>query len=273
MSNDSHQVSQNYETFRDLLSSALIERLAKTAPKPRRRVNKSGASKNAANSLDESAANDAEELAEFIEYIASETYQDFPTDLKNAEYYAWIQNEALQARYAGPLTGEKAASIIPSLDPSISESLVAYGALDEEKQGVYEFLAPILSEYISTVSTAPPPPRTTKTDACEICGRDWINLSYHHLIPRFVHDKVVKRGWHRKEDLENVAWLCGMCNRDVSLMFPPLTCVPGACHRFVHHFAKHEDLARYYYTVDLLLQQPEIQAFAKWAGRLRWKSR
>ena len=47
----------------------------------------------------------------------------------------------------------------------------------------------------------------------------------------------------------------------------------GACHRFVHHFAKHEDLARYYYTVDMLLEQPKIQEFAKWVGRLRWKSR
>lgn len=75
----------------------------------------------------------------------------------------------------------------------------------------------------------------------------------HHLIPRFVHAKVVKRGWHRPDQLQNVAWLC------------------GACHRFVHQFANHEDLARHYYTVDLLLEQPEMVAWAEWVGRLRWK--
>jgi len=67
---------------------------------------------------------------------------------------------------------------------------------------------------------------------------------------------------------------CAVCSSlTLFLLLRTLSTVTGACHRFVHHFAKHEDLARYYYTVDLLLQQPKIQEFAKWVGRLRWKSR
>ena len=110
---------------------------------------------------------------------------------------------------------------------------------------------------VTTITNPPPPPSSTRGQitACELCARDWINLSYHHLIPRFVHDKAVKRGWHRKEDLQNVAWLC------------------GACHRFVHSFAKHEVLAREYYTVELLMGAEEVRRFAGWVGGVRWKKR
>ncbi|KAK3942043.1 hypothetical protein QBC46DRAFT_381040 [Diplogelasinospora grovesii] len=87
-------------------------------------------------------------------------------------------------------------------------------------------------------------------------GRDSLDQSHltHHLIPRMVHAKSRKRGGGIAQmKLQNVAWLC------------------RACHSFVHHFANHEDLARKYYTADLLLEQKEIRDFAGWVGRLRWK--
>jgi hypothetical protein len=167
------------------------------------------------------------------------------------------ETPSLRERYSLPLTGADIDDILPALDASVRESLETYGIIDESKQGINEFLAAVLSAYVNAVSTPPPPPGSTKgqVTACEICGRDWINLTYHHLIPRFVHDKVIKRGWHRPEELNNVAWLC------------------GACHRFVHRFANHEDLAKNYYTVELLLQEEEIVSFATWVSRLRWKGR
>jgi hypothetical protein len=254
--------SANFEVFRDCLSTALVERVAKQQTKSTSKGRrKAGASKSPGNNTSDQAGvagsginNDAEELAEFIEYIASEAYPSVPSDLQTLDHYIWAENKAIKERYSLPLTGEGVSLMLPALDPSVSDSLVAYGIIDDVTQTVNEFLAPILTEYITTVSTAPPPPRTTRTEACEICGRDWINLSYHHLIPRFVHDKVVKRGWHRPEELQNVAWLC------------------GACHRFVHRFANHEDLARHYYTVELLMEQEEIINWANWVGKLRWKS-
>lgn len=269
--------SQNYETFRDCLSTVLIERLTKSQSKRRRAKGRS--EETAGQDASGFPESDAEELAEFVDYIATEVYESFPDELKNLDHYSWAETRGIQDRYALPLTGEDIAVVLPSLDPSISDSLVAYGAIDGDRQGIDELLAPVVGEYITAASAPPPPPRSTRTSECEICGRDWIDLSYHHLIPRFVHEKVtfpqianlhvclppprdtpltrgqaVKRGWHREEELQNVAWLC------------------GACHRFVHQFAKHEDLARYYYTVDLLLEQPEIHAWANWVGRLRWKS-
>lgn len=117
------------------------------------------------------------------------------------------------------------------------------------------FLRPVLTEYIASVTAAPPAWAKTRTEACEICERDWIPLSYHHLIPREVHAKVLKRGWHEEFMLNSVAWLC------------------RACHSFVHKMASNEELAREYYTVERILEREDVQDWAKWVGRVRWKAR
>ena len=252
--------AKNYELFRDSLSAVLIEKLSRPSGKPRRRQRKASEKTGGDNAEDPApTSNDAdaaEDLAEFIDYIASETFTSLPSDLQSLTHYTWDSAPSLRERYAGPFTGADVPDLLPSLDPSIADSLSAYG-IATAAQGVPELLAPVVGAYVSAATTPPPPPITTKAafDACELCGRDWINLTYHHLIPRFVHAKVVKRGWHRPDELQNVAWLC------------------GACHRAVHRFASHEDLARHYYTVELLKQQDEIVRFAEWVGKLRWKGK
>jgi hypothetical protein len=70
-----------------------------------------------------------------------------------------------------------------------------------------------------------------------------------------VHEKVVKRGWHAREELNNVAWLC------------------RACHSFVHGTWGHEELARELFTVERLLAREEVRRFGAWVGRVRWKAR
>lgn len=267
MAEGGHGNGQNFEQFRDCLSAVLIERLTTTSEKTRarrradtqrrsRRPETSSISGVERSGDDQQQQDDAEELADFIEYIAAETFDGFPADLKSLNHRTWSEEAWLAERYPLPLTGAQVSDFLQSLDPAISESLITYGVVDDTVQGVDEFLAPVLTAFITSVTTPPPPPSSArgKVIACEICGRDWINLTYHHLIPRFVHAKVIKRGWHREDELNNVAWLC------------------AACHRFVHHFASHEDLARQYYTVDLLLGQEEVAAFASWVGRLRWKA-
>ena len=112
----------------------------------------------------------------------------------------------------------------------------------------------MLTEYIAAVTSGPPAWSTTRADACEICDRDWIPLSYHHLIPRGVHAKVLKKGWHDEWMLNSVAWLC------------------RACHSFVHRMATNEELAREYYTVDLILERDDVLDWARWVSRVRWKA-
>jgi len=245
--------SKNYELFRDTLSAVLIQRLSK--PQQRTRRQRRPPAPDVTNEAADEEEDDGD-LDEFIEYIASSAFACLPEELRSLTHHGWAASAAMQERYAVPLTGARAADLLSALDVSAADSLAAYSITGRD-QDPTELLAPVLSSYVAAASTPPPAPISTKSQAtaCELCHRDYINLTYHHLIPRFVHAKAVKRGWRRPDELQNVAWLC------------------GACHRAVHRFASHEDLARYYYTVDLLAQQDEIARFAQWAGRLRWKKK
>ncbi|KAK3346712.1 hypothetical protein B0T25DRAFT_613336 [Lasiosphaeria hispida] len=270
----SHQIQDeaiaNYEQFRDSLSLVIIGRLTRAPTNKTKRRVKSKTQPSPAtpdNTSDTSnLATDAEELSEFIDYLATEIFTSLPADLQTLDHYTWSSDPSLQAQYPLPLTAETTTPFLITLDPSVTDSLLTYGITNsspditpttssEPPITPSDLLAPVLTAYLTTTTTPPPPPASTKgkVTACELCDRDWINLTYHHLIPRMVHAKVVKRGWHRADELQNVAWLC------------------GACHRFVHHFAGHEELARRYYTVELLREQPEIEAWVAWVGRLRWK--
>ena len=77
-------------------------------------------------------------------------------------------------------------------------------------------------------------------------------LTYHHLIPREVHKKVLKRGWHEEAVLNSVAWLC------------------RPCHSMVHRMESNEELARRWYTVEKLLEREDVQRWRVWVGRQRW---
>ncbi|KAJ9148499.1 Proline-specific permease [Pleurostoma richardsiae] len=261
----------NFEQFRDALSTALIEKISRPASKPKRKRRPKARAKGAdkrnhtlevpkpGSNNDADPEKDAVELADFIDYIASETFADLPLELQTLNHRTWTEDPAVQARYSLPLTASDVPDILSAIDPSVSDSLTAYSVLGgpaQQQLSLGDFLAPVLTSYVAAQSAPPPAAWTTRgrVTACEICGRDWVPLTYHHLIPRFVHAKAVRRGWHREDELQNVAWLC------------------RACHSFVHHFAGHEDLARHYYTVDLLVEQEEVRAFAKWVGRVRWKA-
>jgi len=177
-------------------------------------------------------------------------------DLRSLTYATYINDSTLQETYSLPLTTTTTSEILNTIDASTADTLYTYAILPPSTQ-LPEFLTPVMTAYLTTLTTAPPPPSATRSlaTACEICDRDWVPLTYHHLIPRFVHAKVLKRGWHTEDKLDSVAWLC------------------RACHSFVHRVANHEELAREYYTVDLLLGRDDVMAFAKWVGKVRWKAR
>lgn len=261
---------ENFDCFRDALSSALIEKIStstKTKTKPRRRTkstitarptrkvdrfdNQADTETNNSNNNN----NSAEDLAEFTDYIATLAFETLPSELQSLTHRTWSDCPSLQEKYTLPLTSTD-LGLLPE-DPSLTESLVTYNILSPPHSDLSTFLAPVLTTYLVAITSPPPPPASTRkaTIACEICERDWVPLTYHHLIPRFVHTKAVKRGWHREEDLANVAWLC------------------RACHSFVHRFAGHEVLAREYYTVEKLLEAEEVRSFAGWVSRVRWKAK
>lgn len=179
-----------------------------------------------------------------------------PATLQTLSYSKIQNDESLAKQYSGTEVTDADMEILTAPIPvSVSESLSVYGILPETMDITAAFLRPVITDYITSVTAAPPAWATTKTEACEICERDWIPLSYHHLIPREVHAKALKRGWHEEFMLNSVAWLC------------------RACHSFVHKMATNEELAREYYTVDRILEREDVQDWAKWVGRVRWKAR
>ncbi|KAK4143074.1 uncharacterized protein C8A04DRAFT_12718 [Dichotomopilus funicola] len=276
----SDELVTNYEHFRDALSSFLVEHIAvpftkRKHPEPKSEPEPTLTPATTIPTDEETSPEpDPDDLADFTTYLATATFLALPPTLQSIAHHTWTDPSlSLQTQYSLPLTPDHTLTILQALDPSVPDSLVAYGLATPAETPTTtttpstwnlptpaEFLAPILTAYLTTATSPPPPPRSTKatamsTTGCEICGRDWLNLGYHHLIPRMVHAKVVKRGWHRPDELQNVAWLC------------------GACHRFVHRFRGHEELAREFYTVERLLAAEEVRRFAEWVGRVRWKAR
>ena len=191
--------------------------------------------------------------------MATETFTSLPESLQTLSYAAIQHDPALAALYVppdsdSPLERRVLESICATIPVSVTDSLAAYGLIPDTAD-VPEFLSPALTEYIRSVTAGPPVWSTTLAEACEICERDWIPLSYHHLIPRGVHAKVRKRGWHDEWTLNSVSWLC------------------RACHSFVHRMASNEELAREWFTVDRILEREDVQVWAKWISRVRWKAR
>ena len=144
--------------------------------------------------------------------------------------------------------------ILLTIPTSVRDSFETYALLPPSLD-LSKVLALVVTDYTNAATLPPPVWSNTRTTACEICCRDWIPLTYHHLIPKQIHAKALKRHWHEEWRLSSVAWLC------------------RACHSFVHRIASNEELARDWWSVKLLLSREDVQAWTKWASRIRWKSR
>ncbi|WPH04299.1 Hypothetical protein R9X50_00718800 [Acrodontium crateriforme] len=255
--------ASSFELFRESLSTTVIERLAprSTTVKKRGVKGRKNEIKPVVQSVqkqEEEQRNDAEELSEFIEYLAEEIFLSLPLELRTLSYAAVQDDAALSERYDLPLDSSLVEQLVEHLPPSTTESLDTYG-LTGDATSLDRFLERIIIAYV-TLATAAPPEYTPSIEAsracgCEICARDHLPLTYHHLIPRAVHAKAVKRGWHRDWELNKVAWLC------------------RACHSFVHKIATNEELAKELCSIDLLLAREDVVRWAAWVGRVRWKAR
>ncbi|KAL4811526.1 hypothetical protein BDV18DRAFT_129549 [Aspergillus unguis] len=262
----SDSTDSNYAVFRECVSSVIIARSNQHKPSKTKRKQhrqKTARRKGNAESADESSSSSTpaaatategenpEELADFIDFIASEIFTALPDNLQTLSYSAVQHSPALSTAYSVPLAHSTLESLSNPLPSSIHDTLATYTPdLD-----AITLLNKALTEYIPSVTRPPPVWASTRASACEICERDWIPLSYHHLIPRGVHDKVRKKGWHDEWMLNSVAWLC------------------RACHSFVHRMASNEELAREWFTVERILEREDVRDWARWVGRVRWKAR
>ena len=84
--------------------------------------------------------------------------------------------------------------------------------------------------------------------SCELCGRDGLKLTRHHLVPRKMHNKArIRKKWTREELRTRVAWLC------------------RSCHNQVHAVLTEKELADTYHSLEALRDHPEIAKYAEWA--------
>jgi hypothetical protein len=84
---------------------------------------------------------------------------------------------------------------------------------------------------------------------CELCAREEVAVTGHHLIPRAVHRKGrTARTFERAELNDLIAMLC------------------RACHKFVHSVLTEKDLATEYNTLESLRTHPEIKKFIRWVS-------
>ncbi|KAF2008197.1 hypothetical protein P154DRAFT_479733 [Amniculicola lignicola CBS 123094] len=259
----------NYEIFRDCLSEPVLKALATPTAKPKKQkrahrkkgsggqaLEEKNEDKKGETNVDEDTTA-AEDLSEFIDYLASLIFTSLPLDLRTLSHAKWKDTPLLQTRYSTPLTAPTTLQLVSTITPPAIDSLTSYSLLPSppDDPSLHHLFTPLLTAYITSTTAPPPVWSTTRTPDCELCHREHIPLTYHHLIPRSTHERVLKRGWHREEVLNTVAWLC------------------RACHSFVHGCASNEELAREWYSVELLEGREDVQGWVRWVGRVRWKKR
>ncbi|THX95170.1 hypothetical protein D6D08_01335 [Aureobasidium pullulans] len=249
----------NYEDFRDCVSELLISRLSGAADKKKKKATKGRKNEIKPVSKPEQDQENSDalvaDLGETIEYLASEIFPSLPDDLRVLSYSDVQNDKQLAEKYSVPLDSDVYEDLLQPMPLSVSDSLTSYGLLSDSTD-LPRLLEPVFMSYITSRTTAPPEfaPASRATE-CEICEREHLPLTYHHLIPRAVHAKVVKRGWHASWELNKVAWLC------------------RACHSFVHRLATNEELAKEWYSIELLLERDDVQKWAIWVSKVRWKAK
>ena len=83
--------------------------------------------------------------------------------------------------------------------------------------------------------------------SCELCGRNELPLTRHHLIPLSRHNKSrTQRTFSREAMKTDIAMLC------------------RPCHSQVHRLFDNHELANHYSTIERLQEHTEVQKFVNW---------
>jgi hypothetical protein len=136
-------------------------------------------------------------LDEFSTYLAAEAWTTLPLSIKTASY---DKHEAI------PDPKDEDTLKLDSISPGFTDTLISYRLVSDEDDAT-RFLRNAVIDFVAQATAPPPVWSSTRTKECEICERE-VPLTYHHLIPRSMHEKVLKKGWHSESIINSVAWLC-----------------------------------------------------------------
>jgi hypothetical protein len=82
---------------------------------------------------------------------------------------------------------------------------------------------------------------------CEICERNAPHMTRHHLFPREMHKRMIKKGM-KQEEMNVTIRICRMC------------------HCSIHKFFTNEELCEKYNTVTALMSDDRFYRYAAFAG-------
>ncbi|CAF1591660.1 unnamed protein product [Rotaria magnacalcarata] len=87
--------------------------------------------------------------------------------------------------------------------------------------------------------------RVERDGECKLCGSNQ-RITIHHLIPKLILKRMRNSG---KESVDVSKYLIEVCR---------------PCHNEIHRIWPHNELAKEYQTVDMILDAPAIQPYLNW---------
>jgi len=175
-SEESSQESSQYHIFKHCLARTLLARL------------------DSRDLETQDSAGQKSDVDAFSPYLSSEIWHSLPSSLQTATYESC---DAVPDPEVLPLD---------SIPTSFFDTMMAYGVTSDTEEST-SFLRGVLRDLVQEACAPPPVWSSTRTTECEICERE-VPLTYHHLIPRSTHEKVLKRRWHPESMLNSVSWFC-----------------------------------------------------------------
>lgn len=179
--------------------------------------------------------------------------QDNFTDIDDPESIQFIADEIFTNKQTALVSAEQLESVI-------GQHLINFGFAQEEE------VAKICSILYNDLEDAPPEPveeddeeehnsdKDYDDGTCLLCERD-MPLTFHHLIPRTTHKKMMKR-----ENMDKKA-----LNKGIMICRP--------CHSAIHRFIDEETMALEYNTLEKILEHEKVQAWIPYAAKQKTVSK
>jgi hypothetical protein len=152
------------------------------------------------------------------------------------------QQESTSARSAGA-SAKRNGAVEAGQDVAVVVNFFEFGGLE-----VTVPLAKIIP--LSEDSEGGDDDEDAGSGSCELCSRDSVRLTRHHLRPRQLHARLLAQGVGR-ETLNLTTNLC------------------RSCHSMVHRSESNMDLALKFNTIEALRAHPVLARWAVYAARLR----
>ena len=197
--------------------------------------------------------------------VLTDRLKDGEADNEDAEVenIAFIEDtieELAREIYQNIVTGRSSMlTSVQSLVNALGEQLTDNGCCREDDEQDVQFVCQLIFEELTHLSENNDEDddedgynsdRDYGEGECVLCERD-MPLTFHHLIPRTTHKKMLKRTQLTKKELNQGIMVC------------------RPCHSAIHRFIDEETMALQYNTLERLLEHERVQSWIPYAARLK----